>query len=154
MLKRSRCVHYGATLIRLKATPSFIPLRMSPCQEQNNGAQPQGTEPFACSCLPFPGPQKPIKGALMEDDKRQPTPVLSVYPQPSPLSLPSQKNCPVFRPRSNIPPLFSSPPPPSLRLRAWWREVWEGWGMSKVTKDWPPQDKTILGKVPQGWTST
>lgn len=42
------------------------------------GASLRETGPFACSCLPFPGPQRPIKGTLMEDDKRQPTPLLSV----------------------------------------------------------------------------
>lgn len=42
------------------------------------GASLGETGPFACSCLPFPGPQRPIKRTLMEDDKRQPTPLLSV----------------------------------------------------------------------------
>lgn len=35
------------------------------------GASLWETGPFACSCLPFPGPQRPIKGTLMRDDKRQ-----------------------------------------------------------------------------------
>lgn len=47
------------------------------------GASLGETGPFACSCLPFPGPQRPIKGSLMEDDKRQPTPLLSVCASPS-----------------------------------------------------------------------
>lgn len=46
------------------------------------GASLGETRPFACSCLPFPGPQRPIKGTLMEDDKRQPTPLLSVCTRP------------------------------------------------------------------------
>lgn len=46
------------------------------------GASLGETGPFACSCLPFPGPQRPIKGSLMEDDKRQPTPLLSVCASP------------------------------------------------------------------------
>lgn len=58
------------------------------------GASLGETRPFACSCLPFPGPQRPIKGTLMEDDKRQPTPLLSVC-ELTPLCLPS-KNGPVF----------------------------------------------------------
>lgn len=46
------------------------------------GASLGETGPFACSCLPFPGPQRPIKGTLIEDDKRQPTPLLSVCASP------------------------------------------------------------------------
>lgn len=46
------------------------------------GASRGETGPFACSCLPFPGPQRPIKGTLMEDDKRQPTPLLFVCASP------------------------------------------------------------------------
>lgn len=65
--------------------------------------------PFACSCLPFPGPQRPIKGALMENDKHQPTPLLSICVSPQHAVCPQKKS--FFLDCFNIPPLlfFLSP---------------------------------------------
>jgi len=67
----------GYTL--LYASEESIPVKPKP---RTMGASLGETGPFACSCLPFPGPQRPIKGTLMGDDKHQATPLLFVCASP------------------------------------------------------------------------
>lgn len=50
----------------------------NPSREQWGPASGKQDHLHAAVCR-FQGPQRPIKGALMEDDKRQPTPALSVW---------------------------------------------------------------------------
>lgn len=52
------------------------------------GTKGAAADRFACSCLPFPQPQKPIKWALIENDNRCPTPGACVWARPCPLCLP------------------------------------------------------------------
>lgn len=127
----SCCVHHGAILIQLKATLCVFPpapttsthpipphpLRKRSCQAQaqNNKAESRGGAwgdhcEFACSCLPFPRPQRPIKGPLMEYDKLYPTPLYSTaatvasLPSGSSLATPvwplkETEVCPSHRPK-------------------------------------------------------
>lgn len=94
------CAHSGASYPPLKTTlpPSLhpFPWEMSPAVvgvQDNGGETPGETEEvaadrFACSCLPFPQPQRPIKRGVNREWQPFLTPGASVWARPRPLCLP------------------------------------------------------------------
>lgn len=88
------------------------------------GASLGQTGPFACSCLPFPGPQRPIKGTLMEDDKRQPTPLLSVCASPRHTVYPPKMAQFFFLFKTDQTFLQFFPPTVWCPMEAWWVKGW------------------------------